>query len=219
MTINILTKCLIRDLGTIDYQEAYQIQKQCVEQALKDGLQTVLLCEHPPVLTLGRLAKEEFILLDRKELEEKGISVQPVDRGGEVTLHAPGQLVIYPILNLQFTKKDLHLYIERLEKVAIDLLNDFGIMATRNLRNTGVWIGQKKIVSIGVGVKRWITYHGLAINVNTDLKLFSLIKPCGLDVAMTSMKEIKGQAENMSKVKQKAIEHLEEIFNLKCAAI
>jgi lipoate-protein ligase B len=210
------TSCVIEDLGMIKYDQAYRIQKKCVEDVLKGGRQTIFLCEHPAVLTLGRLAKEEYILADRKELLKKGVEVHFIDRGGEVTLHAPGQLVIYPILNLQFTQKDLHLYMERLEKVAIDLLNNFGIMATRNLRNTGVWVGPKKIVSVGVGVKKWITYHGLAINVNTVLNLFSLIRPCGLDVTMTSMKEIKGHDIDMNIVKKTAVACFEKVFNLRC---
>ncbi len=206
--------CQIRDLGLIEYQEAYQQQLQCVDAAIQRDQQTILLCEHPAVLTLGRLADEKYILFSKEELAEKGVSLHRIDRGGEVTLHAPGQLVVYPILNLNYWKKDLHEYLFGLEEVTIDLLKDFGIVAERNFGKTGVWVGPKKIVSMGVGVKKWISYHGLAINVKTDLNLFSLIRPCGLDVQMTSMEKILARHVDMKEVKSKLVTKLTQYFNL-----
>ena len=216
--INLETKvrvCRVQDLGLIDYLDAYQVQLKCVEAALREDQQTILFCEHPAVLTMGRLAEDRHILYSKEILAQRGISVHRIDRGGEVTLHAPGQWVIYPILNLNYWKKDLHQYLSGLEEVAIDLLKDFGIVATRNFGKTGVWVGQDKIVSMGVGVKKWITYHGLAININTDLNLFSLIRPCGLDVHMTSMAKQLCREISIKEVKERLISKFAQHFDLK----
>lgn len=206
--------CQVKDLGTIDYADAYQCQMESVKQVLNDETQKLIFCEHPAVLTLGRLAVDQHIFATADELNKLGVKVHRIDRGGEVTLHAPGQLVIYPILNLNTWKKDLHAYLNSLEEVAIDLLKEFDIVAERNSGKTGVWIQHKKIVSIGVGVKKWISYHGVAINVNTDLKLFSLIRPCGLDVSMTSMKEILGRDIDLKNIKSRLIKIFSKHFNL-----
>lgn len=182
------------DLGLIEYRKAYALQKQAVDEVIAGGPERIFFCEHPVVLTLGRLADERYILTPREELERRGIRVLSIDRGGEVTLHAPGQMVVYPILDLKRRGKDLHEYLRRLEGAVIEFLKSYDVAAARNSGKTGVWVGRKKIASIGVGVKKWISYHGLAVNINTDLGLFSLIKPCGLDVDMTSLADIKGQA-------------------------
>ena len=194
---------IFQDLGLIDYGTAFQIQKRRVQEVIDGALSTVLLCEHPSVLTLGRLGIDQNILWSPEELTKKGIQVIRIDRGGEVTLHAPGQLVIYPIINLNEHARDLKRYLHYLEQVAIDLLHDFGIVATRISGQRGVWVEKNKIVSIGVGVRKWVTYHGLAINVNTDLNLFSMIKPCGLDVQMTSMAKCLGRDIDMIAVKSR----------------
>ncbi len=203
----------VQDLGLIDYDAAYRIQKESVMRVLAGGAQTILLCEHPAVITLGRLAQEANIL-DREAIERSGIRVVPIDRGGDVTLHAPGQLVVYPILNLAQSSRDLRLYIQKLEQVAIDLLRSFGIVANRISSLTGVWVAGEKIASLGVGVKKWVTFHGLAINVHTDLKLFEWIKPCGLDVRMTSMVRVKGEEVDMRDVKERLIECFSREFGL-----
>lgn len=197
----------VQDLGLIDYDAAYRIQKESVARVLAGGAQTILSCEHPAVITMGRLAQEANIL-NREAIERSGIRVIPIDRGGDVTLHAPGQLVVYPILNLAQSSRDLRLYIQKLEQVAIDLLRSFGIVANRISGKTGVFVGTNKIVSLGIGVRKWVTFHGLGINVNTDLRLFDLIKPCGLDVRMTSMARIKGEALEMEEVKDRVLECL-----------
>ena len=199
-------KFSFKDLGCISYQEAYSIQKERVEEVLKGGVLTIFLCEHPAILTLGRLACEDNLLVSKEQLVKQKILVEHIDRGGEVTLHSPGQLVVYPIINLNFFKKDLHEYMRKLEQVAIELLKDFGIVSDRFSGRTGVWVGHEKIVSIGVGVKKWITFHGMAININTDLELFSMIKPCGLEVSMTSVSKIKNQKIDMDNVKEKLIQ-------------
>lgn len=203
MVSNIQTKNIgeVRDLGLIDYDAAYRIQKECVEGVIVGGAQTILLCEHPAVITLGRMSREANIL-DRKAIDRAGIRIIPIDRGGDVTLHAPGQLVVYPILNLANWRRDLHWYLHQLEQVAVDLLGSFGIVASRISGRTGVWVGGKKIASIGIGIRKWISFHGLAINVNTDVNLFALIKPCGLDAPMTTMAVLQGKPVEIKKVKE-----------------
>lgn len=203
--------CEVRDLGLIDYAAAYGIQKERVARVLAGGAQVLLLCDHPAVITLGRLAQEANIL-DLEAISRQGIRVVPIDRGGDVTLHAPGQLVAYPILNLAQSSRDLRLYMHKLEQVTIALLKSFGIVANRFSGKTGVFVGSDKIASLGIGVRKWVTYHGVGINVNTDLKLFDLIKPCGLDVRMTSMARLKGAAVDMSAVKQQLVECFKKEF-------
>ncbi|OGX39889.1 MAG: lipoyl(octanoyl) transferase [Omnitrophica WOR_2 bacterium RIFCSPHIGHO2_02_FULL_50_17] len=204
----------VQDLSLIDYAATYRIQKECVERVIAGGAQTLLLCEHLPVITLGRLAKEANVL-SREAIASKGIRIISVDRGGDVTLHSPGQLVVYPILRLENFKKDLRWYLHQLEQVAIDLLMTFGIVADRIPGKTGVWVDGEKIASIGIGVKKWVAFHGLAINVCTDLEVFDLIKPCGLDIRMTSMTRLKGEPVDMGGVKERLVECFSRGFGLK----
>ena len=203
--------CEIRDLGFIGYAAGYRLQKECVDRVIAGGSQTILLCEHPAVITLGRMSKGGNIL-DREAIERSGIRVVAIDRGGDVTLHAPGQMVVYPVLNLAQGARDLRLYMFKLEQVVIDLLRTFGIVACRISGKTGVFVGADKIASLGIGVRKWVTFHGLGINVSTDLQLFELIKPCGLDVRMTSIARIKGNCVDMGKVKQRLVECFQKEF-------
>lgn len=189
------------DLGLIDYQDAYRIQKQAVLQVAAGEEERIFFCEHPCVLTLGRLADERYILASKNELSRRGINVVSIDRGGEVTLHAPGQLVVYPILDLKKHGKDLKQYLHDLEETAIEFLQGYGICSLRNPGKTGVWVGAKKIVSIGVGAKKWVAFHGLGINISTDLELFSLINPCGLSVQMTSIEKILSKPVDFNEAK------------------
>lgn len=207
-------QCKIHDLNLVKYDHAYKTQKEHVEDLLRGGAQTLIMCEHPPVITRGRLTDERNILFSKEEMDARGVRVCAVDRGGDVTLHAPGQLVCYPILNLVHYGKDLRVYLRQLEQVAIDLLRSFDIVASRNPGQTGVWVKAKKIASIGIGVRKWVAYHGIAINVCTDLSLFSLIKPCGLDVHMTSMSEAKSASVRMEDVKRNIIGHFAHHFQL-----
>ena len=218
MSPNFQTKSvLIQDLGLIDYEKAYNIQKQWVDKVINGHEPVLILCEHPAVLTLGRLASQENFLMPMETIGNKGIKILPIDRGGEVTLHSPGQLVVYPILDLKNYGKDLKRYLHGLEQVAIDLLKDFGILADRFLGRTGVWVGQEKIVSMGIGVRKWVSFHGLAVNVNTDLNLFKLIKPCGMNVQMTSINKIKNKNIRMEEVKERLVERFCEHFQLRKA--
>ncbi|HLF18143.1 MAG TPA: lipoyl(octanoyl) transferase LipB [Candidatus Omnitrophota bacterium] len=200
------------DLGLIEYDQAYVYQQECVANVLQGGEEQVILCEHHPVITLGRLSDKRNILGNQEDMKRLGVIMRPVDRGGDVTLHAPGQLVAYPILNLNRRGRDLHKYLHHLEEVAIALLSEFGILGRRHPTQTGVWVKEKKIASLGIGVRKWVAYHGLAVNVHTDLKLFSLIKPCGLNVSMTSMAQEMKVPVEMAAVKKALKECLKRIL-------
>lgn len=189
-----LHKCRIVDLDLIDYEKSYALQRKYMQEVFESGDQILMVCEHPVVLTLGRLATEDNILISKEEIMSKGVKVLNIDRGGEVTLHCPGQIVLYPILNLNNYKRNLKFYFNKLEQVAIDFFGEFDILACRRLGQRGVWVGVKKIASIGIGVKKWISFHGMSINVNPDLTLFSMIRPCGLDIAMTSIRQAVGES-------------------------
>jgi lipoate-protein ligase B len=204
---------IIEDWGLIDYVQALERQKKCVQAVIEGGADHLIFCEHPPVLTLGRMTDPQSLLYSRPEIESRGVVIANVDRGGDVTLHAPGQLVIYPIFNLNKQGKSLKVYMEKLEEVAVDLLKNFGILAISVPGQRGVFVGPDKIISIGVGVRKWVSYHGLGVNVNTDLSLFNLIKPCGLSVRMTSMQKIKGGLVPLEAVKAKAIEQFQIKFH------
>lgn len=203
---------IVEDWELIDYANAFERQKKCVQSIIAGAPDRLILCEHPPVLTLGRLTNPQSLLTQRKKIEERGVAIVNVDRGGDVTLHAPGQLIVYPIFNLNKRGKNLKSYMEKLQEVAVDLLKDFGILAISISGQRGVYVGEDKIISIGVGVRKWVTYHGLGINVNTDLSLFDLIKPCGLEVRMTSMQKLKGHAVAMKEVKTQVVEQFQKHF-------
>jgi lipoyl(octanoyl) transferase len=202
----------VEDWGLIGYADAFERQKRCVQEVLAGADDRLVLCEHPAVLTLGRMTHPDSLLLGRQAIEKQGVVIVNADRGGDVTLHAPGQLVVYPIFNLNKQDKNLKVFMERLEEVAVDLLRNFGILAISISGNRGVFAGPDKIVSIGIGVRKWVTYHGLGINVNTDLSLFDLIKPCGLNVRMTSMQKLKGHAVPMKDVKLHAVRQFQDYF-------
>ncbi len=202
----------VLDLGTIDYLTAYEVQKNCVRDVINGDEQALIFCEHPLVLTMGRLASTEHLLLSEDELVKQGVNVHYIDRGGEVTLHTQGQMVVYPILDLNKHKKDLHWYMHQLEEVVIDLLTQFAIVARREKDQTGVWVRAKKLASIGIGVKKWVTYHGVGININTDLNDFQLIRPCGLDVTMTSMATEKNQTIDILRAKTMFIRSFNKVF-------
>ncbi len=180
------------DLGLIDYAEALQLQKEFFNKVKTGSLKSALIfCRHYPVITFGRQAKTDNLKVDELELSRRGIPIHSVERGGDVTYHGPGQLVIYPILHLDVFRRDLHFFLRELEATVISVLSEFGIEALARKGLTGVWIGKQKISSIGITVKNWISYHGLALNVkNDDLENFSLIRPCGMDIEMTSLETI-----------------------------
>jgi lipoyl(octanoyl) transferase len=165
----------VRRLGRTPYKDCHELQKELVDQRAADAIGDVLiLTEHEPVITLGRG-------IDRAALPPGDVPVIEVERGGEATYHGPGQLVAYPILKLPAGRRDLHRYLRDLEEVVLGVLGEFALPGIRNAGLTGVWIGDRKICSIGVAVRRWVTYHGLALNLHTDLAAFQTFSPCGLD--------------------------------------
>ena len=192
-----MSKTLLVDLQTRDYNETWELQLRLVELRARGLVPDVLLLvEHPHVITMGKSAKPENIL-------SKNFPIYEVERGGDVTYHGYGQLVGYPIMNLTPRDKDIRRFVRGLEATLFETLDHFGISAQRIEGRTGVWIGeQKKIASIGVAVRSWITFHGFALNVSTDLSCFSTINTCGYDSAvMTSMTEQLGRPVSLSEVK------------------
>lgn len=180
------------DLGRRRYGPILELQRRLCRERIAGTLtdDILLLVEHDPVVTLGRSTKPTSLPLSVDQLEERGLDVFEVERGGDVTLHAPGQLVGYPILDLQRHRPDLHWYLRQLEEVLIEALATFGIVASRSEGRTGVWTRDRKIASIGIHVKQWVTFHGFALNVTTALDWFDVIVPCGLHgVAMTSIRQ------------------------------
>jgi lipoate-protein ligase B len=180
----------VLDLGRRRYGEVLELQRRLCRQRMAGEIteDCLLLVEHEPVVTLGRGTRATSLPLPASELLARGLDVFDVERGGDVTLHAPGQLVGYPILDLSGWRRDLHWYLRQLEEVLIRGLDGVGIASERDPGRTGVWTGGRKIASIGIHVKQWVTFHGFALNVTTDLSLFDLIVPCGLTgVTMTSV--------------------------------
>ena len=183
--------CEVRELGRIEYGSAFQLQQRLVEQR-KQGLipDQLLLLEHPHSITLGRNGRMENLLASEPALRSAGISFHATDRGGDITYHGPGQAVGYPILDLRDWKRDVGAYVRAVEQVMIEALADFGIAAGRLPGCTGVWVDGRKIGAIGVHISRWITSHGFALNVYTDLSYFGYIVPCGLTKPVTSMAQL-----------------------------
>ena len=174
----------------MSYADALALQRDAAKARLAGVLahDLLLLVQHPPVITLGRSTKEGNLLASSAELAARGVELFDVERGGDVTFHGPGQLVGYPIVNLERHTQDLHWYLRQLEEAMIRALATFGIAGTRTSGKTGVWVRGRKIASIGVHARQWVTWHGFALNVTTDLSYFDLMVPCGIqDVVMTSV--------------------------------
>lgn len=212
MNDRILTYC---SLGFINYKDAWDIQKKTLEWRLKPSSNDVLyLLEHGHTYTLGKTAHKENLLGDEEFLNTNNISVFEIDRGGDITYHGPGQIVGYPIINLESWKKDTHKYLRSLEEVIIKVCGDYGLIGSRNEKFTGVWIEDRKIAAIGIKVSRWVTMHGFAFNVNTDLNFFNGIIPCGIsDKAVTSLQNELGKNIDLEEVKGKLIKYFTEEFN------
>lgn len=201
-------------LGIVDYAEAHRLQKELQARRIAGTIDdTVLLLEHPPVLTLGRSATEEHILVSRELLAARGISVHEVGRGGDVTYHGPGQLVAYPIIDLKPDRRDVRRYMWSLEETMIRTCADFGLSANRVEGWNGAWIGDRKIGAVGVRISRWVTMHGLALNVASDLTQFELIVPCGIrDKAVTSISAERGAAVAVADVIEPLARHFAEQY-------
>jgi lipoyl(octanoyl) transferase len=177
-------------LGRVAYEEALELQRHIARDRISGALpqDVLLLVEHPPVVTLGRASREKHLIASPEFLRSKGVELFEVERGGDVTFHGPGQLVGYPIVDLKRHRLDLHWYLRKIEEALINTLADYDIVAERNPSFTGVWTNGRKIASIGVHARDWVTWHGFALNVTTDLSYFDLMVPCGIDgVVMTSI--------------------------------
>jgi lipoyl(octanoyl) transferase len=190
--------------GLIDYKEAWDIQKKVFELRYQKKLpDTIFLLEHPHTYTFGKTADKKNLTGSEEYLNENKISVYDIDRGGDITYHGPGQIVGYPIINLEEWQKDTHKYLRALEEIIIQTCKEYGISAGRNSSYTGVWIENRKIAAIGIKVSRWITMHGFAFNINTDLSLFNGIIPCGIqDKEVTSLKRELGKLTDIDEVKE-----------------
>ncbi|MBE0536431.1 MAG: lipoyl(octanoyl) transferase LipB [Phycisphaerae bacterium] len=194
---------VIRDCGLMPYGQALALQFELCERRQADAVEnTILLVEHPAVITLGARKTENRLLTDTAQLEEQGVEVVGVGRGGGTTAHNPGQIVVYPVMKLKSLGLGITEYVRQLEAIGIGLLADYGIAAGRRKGYPGLWVGPKKIGSIGVQVKRWVTLHGMAINMCNDLKVFEHIVPCGLEgVCMTSAAALSGGEVSMPEAK------------------
>jgi lipoate-protein ligase B len=203
------------DLSIRDYKEVWDLQKALHQKRVDLTIaDTLLLVEHDHVLTMGKSGKRENLLIPQHLLEEKGVAYYEIERGGDITYHGPGQLVGYPIMNVKQGLAGIRPYIERLQIVLIRTLHDFGIEGMVRDKMIGVWTESGKICSIGIAVKQWVSFHGFALNVNTDLSYFNMINPCGMSqTAMTSMqRELKNEV-SFEEVKRSVIEHFGIVFD------
>jgi lipoate-protein ligase B len=208
-------KLLVQRLGLVDYEPALTIQKE-TEQAVKLRTQpdTLLLLEHPHTLTIGRRGDNSAVLLDAEQLRQRNVTLFETNRGGKVTYHGLGQLVGYPIINLSPDREDVHRYVRDLEEVLIRAVGDFGIEAFRIEGLTGVYTARGKIAAIGVHIARWVTTHGFALNVNTDLSYFDLIIACEGE-PVTSMEVLLGSETELSAVEDRIVARFAEVFAMR----
>lgn len=211
-----IRKLIYCDLDLIDYKIAWELQKKVHQFRADNKIDDILfLLEHPHTYTFGKTAHKENLISDKFFLEKNGISIYDIDRGGDITYHGPGQIVGYPIINLVEWKQDTHKYLRAIEETIINVCSDFALNTGRIKDLTGVWVDDRKICAIGIKVSRWITMHGFAFNVNTDLSLFNGIIPCGItDKTVTSLnKEINEKEVPLSMVKEKIIKNFISVFN------
>jgi len=218
---------IFKDLGTIDYKKAWDFQEKLFNEAINQKikgnniLNYLLFCEHPHVYTLGRNGKKENLLISEEQIRLINASYYHINRGGDITYHGPGQIVVYPIFDLEELGLTLKQYIENLEQIIIDCLADYNITAGRLAGATGVWLDsgikgrERKICAIGVRISRFVTMHGLAFNVNTNLDYFNYINPCGfVDKGVTSMKEELKKEQSLDEVKQNLLKHFTRSLHL-----
>jgi lipoyl(octanoyl) transferase len=215
-----MSRLIVQDLGRRAYGEVLELQRGLCRQRIAGEIEEdiLLLVEHDAVVTLGRGTRAESLPLPKPELERRGVEVFEVERGGDVTFHGPGQLVGYPVLDLRHHREDLHWYLRRLEAGLIGALGRLGVSAGTNPGLTGVWTKGRKIASIGIHVKQWVTFHGFALNVSTDLSYFDLIVPCGIrDVIMTNVATELRRADSAvlwEETRQAVVAEMAEAFQL-----
>jgi lipoyl(octanoyl) transferase len=223
----------VLDLGEKDYKETWDLQTD-IHEGLKKAKReenhlgyenTLILVEHPPVYTLGKSGQESHVIWNEAERKKEGVSYYKINRGGDITYHGPGQLVAYPIFDLDQFKRDVHWYVRSLEEVVIDTLSEFGIESKRLEGYTGVWIedekGQRKVCAIGVHLSRWVSMHGLALNVDPRLRHFKGIVPCGIDEegkSVTSMSQELRKPIEVKVVKEVMIKNFQRIYNFEIKA-
>jgi lipoate-protein ligase B len=209
-----MKELLYSDLENIDYQEAWDLQKGIFELRYKKEISDVLfLLEHPHTYTLGRIADKAHLIGSQEYLHQNNISVYEIDRGGDITYHGPGQIVGYPIIDLNLWQKDTHKYLRGLEEIIINTCAQYGITAERDTEHTGVWIGNRKIAAIGIKVSRWITMHGFAFNINSDLSFFNGIVPCGIfNKEVTSLNKELNRNVDIQEVKNKLVNNFRQFF-------
>lgn len=208
--------CETRYLGLVPYGEAHELQKQLVEKRKADEIpDTFLLLQHPHVITLGRAADRTNILADEATRARLGVELYETGRGGDVTYHGPGQLVGYPIIKLLPGRQDIRRYVRDLQEVLIRTARDFGVEAeSRSGEHVGVWVGDDKLAAIGIRISRWVTMHGFAFNVTTDLNYFQLIVPCGLQGhGVTSLQQLTGKQFALPEVAERVKQHFGVVFN------
>ena len=213
-----MSELYVVDLGRQPYAGSLELQREVARARIAGeiGEDVLLLVEHPPVITLGRSSKSAHMLATPEYLRQRGVELFEVERGGDVTFHGPGQLVGYPIIDLKRHRRDLHWYLRQVEEFLIKALATYGLTGTRRAQYTGVWIEDRKIASIGVHARDWVTWHGFALNVSTDLRYFDLIVPCGIPaVRMTSVDvEIPNAALTVSAVAERVVTSAAEVFEL-----
>jgi len=218
-----VNELLVVDLGTLPYAQALELQRDVARRRIAGDIDqdVLLLVEHPPVVTLGRTAKGANLIASPEFLASQGVELFEVERGGDITFHGPGQLVGYPIIDLKRHRKDLHWYLRQVEEALIEAIGQFGIVGGRVDKYTGVWVdvhgdSRRKIASIGVHARDWVTWHGFALNVNTNLRYFDLIVPCGIpDVTMTSVaRELNVGSVDMAAVAQLVTSAFGRVFGL-----
>jgi lipoyl(octanoyl) transferase len=232
-----MQKVIFKDLGKIDYQEAWNLQQNLLDElvqtkrsnskinkdnpAFQRQKHYLLFCEHKPVYTLGKSGSLDHLLLSETQLDEKGIDFYKINRGGDITFHGQGQIVGYPIFDMDEFFTDIHKYVRYLEEAIIRTIAEYGLQGIRKEGFTGVWLDQndkqpyRKICAIGVHLSRWVTMHGFAFNVNTDLNYFNYIVPCGIndkDKAVTSLQQELGHELDIEEVKEKVKKHFAELF-------
>jgi len=209
-------RCVVHQLGRIEYQAAFQLRKKLLPQRAENRIaDTLLLLEHPPTITVGKSGRLENVLASPAKLARAGVSLIFTDRGGDVTYHGPGQLVGYPILDLRERDRDVHRYVRNIEEVLIRTLADYGISSGRDHNHAGVWTGDMEIAALGLSIRRWVTMHGFALNVNTDLDHFTLINPCGFtNKTATSIACLLGQELPLAEVTERLLCRFAEVFEV-----
>lgn len=216
---------MIVDLGRTGYEEAYKAQRDLVKRRILGEVgDSCILVEHPPVFTIGRSGGIRESILKKDEIERSKIKILPVDRGGGITFHGPGQVVVYPVVDLKIRGRDLHRYMRDLEGLVINFFGEYSVKGERAAGKTGVWAGGRKLAFIGVAATNWVTYHGVSVNLDVDLEFFSMITPCGLKgVRIGNLSDVARRPIDMSGAKLKVLRHFSEVFgvarNADCAPV